>query len=89
MLVTFLKRPPEALPEPFPQPGWEAVHVLGYDRATRAVLAITDTTGFRTPDYMGWLERRFGRDMTTRTWLTVTRIVRKLPAEERTLLADD
>ena len=81
LTATFLKAPLDPVPEPFPQPDWEAVHVLGYDPPARAVLAVTDTIDFRTPDYMSWLERRFGNDITTRTWLTVTRILGKLPEE--------
>ncbi|HLS26000.1 MAG TPA: hypothetical protein VK063_09020 [Beutenbergiaceae bacterium] len=43
---------------------------------------MSDTTGARTPDTMRWLEQEFGNDITTRTWLTVARILRRLPGAE-------
>jgi uncharacterized protein (DUF1697 family) len=55
--------------------------VIGYDKAARVVLAVTDNSDpGRTPDFMTWLEKRYGRDITTRTWLTVQRIARRLAA---------
>jgi len=81
LTVTFCKQHPDPFPEPLPAPPWPEVTVLGYDKACHAVLAVVDTTGTRTPDFMRWLEREFGTDITTRTWLTVTRILRRLPAE--------
>lgn len=56
--------------------------MLGYDHDCRAVLVVSDTTGARTPDTMRWLEQEFGNDITTRTWLTVARILRRLPGAE-------
>ncbi|HJQ77517.1 MAG TPA: DUF1697 domain-containing protein [Acidimicrobiia bacterium] len=44
----------------------------------RELFTITDTTTERTPDVMAWLEREFGKEITSRTWLTVTRILRKM-----------
>lgn len=44
----------------------------------REVFTVTDTTSERTPDVMAWLEREFGKEITSRTWLTVTRILRKM-----------
>ena len=78
--VTFCKDPLDPVPEPFPAPPSPEVDVLGYDAHCRAVLAVVDTTGTRTPDFMGWLQREFGTGITTRTWLTVTRILRKFPS---------
>lgn len=77
LTATFLKH----------RPAWDAVpelcgtltQVVGYDRAARAVLAVTDNSDpGRTPDFMTWLEKSYGKDITTRTWLTVQRIVGKL-----------
>lgn len=52
-----------------------------YDAAARAVLAVTDATRpGGTPDFMAWLERTYGKAITTRSWLTVQRIVRRLEA---------
>lgn len=53
--------------------------VVGYDPDARAVLAIIDNSDpGKTPDFMQWLEKAYGKSITTRTWLTVERIVRKL-----------
>lgn len=53
--------------------------VVRYDEAARVVLAITDNSDpGRTPDFMSWLEKTYGKDITTRSWLTVQRIVKKL-----------
>lgn len=55
--------------------------VVGYDEAARVFLAVIDNSDAgSTPDFMGWLERTYGKDITTRTWLTVQRIVKKLAA---------
>jgi hypothetical protein len=53
--------------------------VVRYDRVARAVLAITDTSDpADAPSFMSWLEKTYGRDITTRSWLTVQRIINKL-----------
>jgi uncharacterized protein (DUF1697 family) len=44
----------------------------------RAIFSVTDLTGDRTVDLMSWLEKEFGKQITTRTWKTVHRIVKKL-----------
>lgn len=80
LTVTFLKEPLDPAPAPFPVPDMEQVRIQGYDAAARAVLAVIDTTGIKTPDYMAWLERTFSKEITSRTWNTVTKILRKLPA---------
>ena len=43
------------------------------------VLAVTDSTvPGQTPTFMTWLERTCGKDITTRSWLTVHRVVSKM-----------
>lgn len=49
----------------------------------REVLSVVDLTGATTPDLMAWLERQFGKDITTRTWKTVGRIVSRLDRRTR------
>jgi uncharacterized protein (DUF1697 family) len=44
------------------------------------IFNIIDTTGARTTDLMGTLEKKFGKQITTRTWATVGRILKKLEA---------
>ncbi|MFC7403659.1 DUF1697 domain-containing protein [Georgenia alba] len=77
LTVTFLKRPLDD-PGTVPDPGFEGVRVIGYDAGARAILTVTDTTATGSPDYMVWLERTLGKDMTTRTWLTVNRILTRM-----------
>lgn len=44
----------------------------------RVICSVVDLTGSRTPGLMRWLETRFGKEITTRSWKTVHRIVRRL-----------
>lgn len=81
LTVTFLKEPPEEMPDPLPVPDSSAVELLGWDNDAEALLSVVDTSRAKTPDHMRWLERHFGRDITTRTWNTVHRILAKCPAE--------
>lgn len=78
LTATFLKdaaTTPEDIPE-LPDPRTEVVR---YDSAARVVLAITDNSDpGQTSGFMSWLERSYGKDITTRSWLTVQRIVKKL-----------
>lgn len=78
LTVTFRKdgseRPVDLPTEPDP-----LTRVVGFDEPTRAFLAVIDNSDAgRTPDFMAWLDRTYGKDITTRTWLTVQRVVRKL-----------
>ena len=77
LVATFLKdgtAPGDVPDDPDPR-----VRVVGFDEAARAYLAVIDNGDpGRTPDFMRWLDRTHGKDITTRTWLTVQRIVRKL-----------
>lgn len=44
----------------------------------RELFTVTDTTSERTPDVMGWIENRFGKQVSSRTWLTVARILKRM-----------
>jgi uncharacterized protein (DUF1697 family) len=74
--VTFLKYPLTTKFK-FPYvPQNKSYKLIGaYDRA---ICSVIDLTGDRTPDFMSWLEKQFGKEITTRTWKTVHRIVKKL-----------
>ena len=76
LTATFLKEP-AADPEIVQDQPDPHTRVVRYDRSTRAVLAVTDDTA-DGPNFMVWLEKAFGKGITTRSWLTVERIVRKL-----------
>lgn len=81
LTATFLKQgaaaPPELPDDPDPR-----TRVVGFDDTARVFLAVIDNSEpGRTPDFMTWLDRTYGKDITTRTWLTVQRVVRRLEAE--------
>jgi uncharacterized protein (DUF1697 family) len=44
----------------------------------REICSVIDLTSARTPDLMQWLEKEFGKDITTRTYKTVGRILSRL-----------
>ena len=44
----------------------------------REVFSVVDLTGAKTPDVMAWIEKQFGKAVTTRTWKTVGRILKRL-----------
>ncbi len=79
LTATFIKDPrgvPDVLPGQL-HPGGTAI--VRYDAGARAVLAVTDNSEPNTAGgFMVWLERSYGKGITTRSWLTVQRIVRKL-----------
>lgn len=76
LTATFLKHTvpaPTDLPDAGPD---DLSRIVGYDAAAHAVLAVTDNSNpGKTPDFMARLEKAFGQAITTRTWLTVQRIV--------------
>jgi uncharacterized protein (DUF1697 family) len=41
-----------------------------------AICSVIDLSSSKTPDLMIWLEKQFGKEITTRTWKTVERILR-------------
>jgi len=78
LTASFLKHPGTALgvlPERL-DPGTRLVR---YDAAAGALLAVTDNTApDRARGFMVWQDASFGKDVTTRSWLTVQRVVRKM-----------
>jgi uncharacterized protein (DUF1697 family) len=76
LLTTFSKHP---LSVPFELPYRPNEHDYEVVGATeREIFTVTDTTSERTPDVMGWAEREFGKEITSRTWLTVARILERM-----------
>jgi uncharacterized protein (DUF1697 family) len=76
LVVTFAKCPVEVdldLPHRPPDRDYRLVAA-----ADRELFTVTDTTTGRTPDVMVWLESRFGKEITSRTWLTVLRIAKRM-----------
>lgn len=69
---TYLKNKPrnQTLPE---GKGYEVL--VMHDRV---VFSIVDLTAAKTPGLMNLLEKHFGKEITTRTWKTVERILKRL-----------
>lgn len=78
LTATFLKDGAAVAPK-LPEDPDPRTRVIGYDSAARVFLTVIDNSEpGKTPDFMRWLDRTYGKDITTRTWLTVQRIVTKL-----------
>lgn len=76
LLVTFFKRATKIdfkLPH---QPEGKTYQLTG--KADRVLFTVTDNTEVPTTDLMAWLERQFGKEISSRTWLTVNRILKKM-----------
>jgi uncharacterized protein (DUF1697 family) len=76
LLVTFFKRPtkvPFTLPY---QPEGKPYKLLA--ATTNHLFTITDNTAAKTTDLMVWLEKQFTKDISSRTLLTVSRILKKM-----------
>jgi uncharacterized protein (DUF1697 family) len=79
--VTFLKtRRKTDLQFPYraEEKGYSVVGMQG-----REVCSVVDLTGATTPDLMAWLEKQFGKAITTRTWKTVGKILNRLDSGGR------
>ena len=78
LTATFIKEP-ERGPTVVPAQLDPGTRIVRYDEAARAVLAITDNSEpNRARGFMLWLDRSYGKGITTRSWLTVQRIVSRL-----------
>ena len=73
--VTFLKhRPRTNLSFPHRVANRDYVILGLYDRA---IFSFTKLSPGKTTDLMTWLDRQFGKEITTRTWRTVQRILKR------------
>jgi uncharacterized protein (DUF1697 family) len=76
LLVTFSKFPLEIdLGRP-PQPADGSARVVV--ATNREIFTVSDTTARQTPNVMAWVESQFGKQVSSRTWLTVARILKKM-----------
>ncbi len=78
LLLTFLKKP--AKPDfdiPY-KPADKPYEIVG--NKDNVLFTVTDNTAMKTTDLMGWLERQFGKEITSRTPLTIERIIKKMQA---------
>ncbi|MDO9044136.1 MAG: DUF1697 domain-containing protein [Methanobacteriaceae archaeon] len=74
--VTFLKNKPNnniEFPYHFENNGFI---LLGMRE--NAIYSIVDLTKTKTPNLMRWMEKEFDKNLTTRTWRTVNRILKRL-----------
>lgn len=78
--TTFLKKQPRKkldLPHTSAEGDYAIVAITA-----RTICSTVDLSGPGTPELMRWLEKTFGKEMTTRTWKTVNRIARRLEGDE-------
>lgn len=75
LLTTFFQDPPAA-DAPLPTVPEGPYRLLGF--SNDALCTATDTTTVKTPDMMSWIERQYGKRISSRTWKTVHRILAKL-----------
>jgi len=76
LLVTFFKNKPSLhfeLPYQVPDKPYKLLGQLD-----KTVYGAVDMTTGKTPDYMTWLERQFGKAITSRTPLTIQRVIQKM-----------
>jgi uncharacterized protein (DUF1697 family) len=76
LLATFSKDPLVVDFELPYQPPEEEFSIVG--ATDRELFTVSDTIRASTPGVMAWLESRFGKEITSRTWLTVHRILRRM-----------
>ena len=78
LLVTFSKQRLDVHFEYPHRPAGRDYWVVG--ATDRELFTVSDTTSARGLDVMAWLERQLGKQISSRTWLTVNRILDKLAA---------
>lgn len=76
LMVTFFKKPQE-LPFKLPHhPDNKAYYFTSGD--STELCSVTDNTIVKTSDIMAFIEKQFGKDITSRSYLTVQRILKKM-----------
>jgi uncharacterized protein (DUF1697 family) len=76
LTVTFLKHEPPEKIGSAKSPENDAYKIVAF--TDRAICSITDLTSGKGTQLMAWLERHYGKQITTRTWKTVERIVKRM-----------
>jgi uncharacterized protein (DUF1697 family) len=71
LFVTFLKKKPAGRRGSPTGEGFEILGIVGRD-----VCSVLDLAQARSPDFMRVLDREFGKEVTTRGWPTVERILK-------------
>ena len=76
LYITFLAEEPDSdLPVPYESPTKNYQILAVSEREVCSVLTLTDT--MRSPDAMNILEKEFGKNITTRNWNTVLKLLEK------------
>lgn len=76
LLVTFFKNPTK-VPYKLPRtPSGKPYKLI--EAVDDSLFTVTDNTVVKTTDLMTWLEKEFGKEITSRTWLTIHRILKKM-----------
>lgn len=75
LLVTFFKNPTQVQFELPYQPPDKTYKLIG--STDNALFTVTDNTQVKTTDLMTWFEKQFGKEISSRTWLTVQGINKK------------
>lgn len=73
--VTFLKHQSDQ-PKPLEGRGFSIIATY-----SREICSVIDITAAKTPDFMAKAEKMFGKQITTRTWKTVERIIKSLETQ--------
>lgn len=76
LLVTFCKNPVQVDLEMPHRVDRGAFRLVG--TTERELFTVTDTTSRSALDVMSWVEREFGKEVTSRTWKTVERILARM-----------
>lgn len=76
LMVTFFKSPTKPEFDTPYQPEGKPYKILG--TTGTELFTVTDNTVIQTTDLMAWLEKQFGKEISSRTWKTVERILKKL-----------
>lgn len=80
LTVTLFKEAPAEPPLTCPEV--PEVSITTFNDDAQALLAVVDSTENRMTDYMAWLQRRFGVHVTTRTWNTVLKILKRMENQQ-------
>lgn len=76
LLITFFKRPTTVDFELPYQPPGKTYRLVAC--AENTLCSVTNNTLVKTSDLMTWLEKQFGKEITSRTPLTIERILKKM-----------
>ena len=76
-LVTFFKTAPATRPQPPEGPGVQVLGMVG-DEPDAVLCTVHDTTVTGSPEVMKWLDRTYRKTTTSRTPLTLERILKKM-----------